>query len=107
MDSSRPRSLDILSELSFWRSELRLLLDGERLDVSDVDEKRVSDWERAVVVWNKGNDSAWVPAELFLSQHSGYQKIAWGDIKSTFDTRDATKPRGGCDGQKHLDHPKV
>lgn len=80
--------------------------EGE-FDVGTADDESVSDWERAVVVWNKGNDSMWIPAQLFLSQHTGYQKIEWGDIKSTFETRDAVKPRGGCDGQQHLDHPKV
>ncbi|KAK2594315.1 hypothetical protein QQS21_007960 [Conoideocrella luteorostrata] len=65
------------------------------------------DWERAVVVWNKTDTAQWTPAQLFLSQHTGYQRINWDQIESTFTTEDANKPRGGCDDQKNLDHPKV
>lgn len=49
----------------------------------------------------------WAPAQLYLSQHTGYQRIEWAQIKSTFSAADASKPRGGPDGQKNLDHPKV
>ncbi|KAG6025406.1 hypothetical protein E4U41_001532 [Claviceps citrina] len=63
------------------------------------------DWERVVVVWNR-TDSEWTPSQLFLSQHTGYQRVDWSRIESTFNTADAEKPRGGCDGQKNLDHPK-
>ncbi|TWU76328.1 hypothetical protein ED733_005946 [Metarhizium rileyi] len=65
------------------------------------------DWERTVVVWNKNqSDGTWAPAQFFLSQHTGYQRIKWAQIKNTFDPADATKPRGGPDGRKNLDHPK-
>ncbi|KAG5989667.1 hypothetical protein E4U54_004285 [Claviceps lovelessii] len=64
------------------------------------------DWERVVVVWNK-TENQWTPSQLFLSQHTGYQRVAWSQIESTLDTADAKKPRGGCHGQKNLDHPKL
>ncbi|KAG6073366.1 hypothetical protein E4U16_004732 [Claviceps sp. LM84 group G4] len=64
------------------------------------------DWERVVVVWNK-TGSDWTPSQLFLSQHKGYQRVDWSQIESTFQADDAKKPRGGCDGQKNLDHPKI
>ncbi|KAG6299926.1 hypothetical protein E4U09_007629 [Claviceps aff. purpurea] len=64
------------------------------------------DWERVVVVWNK-TGSEWTPSQLFLSQHKGYQRVDWSQIESTFQADDAKKPRGGCDGQKNLDHPKI
>lgn len=60
-----------------------------------------------MVVFSKGNDSTWAPAQLFLSQHTGYQRIQWDQIKNTFDAQDATEPRGGSDGRTNLDHPKV
>lgn len=59
-----------------------------------------------MVVWNK-TGSEWTPSQLFLSQHKGYQRVDWSQIESTFQADDAKKPRGGCDGQKNLDHPKV
>ncbi|KAG8425609.1 hypothetical protein J3458_002291 [Metarhizium acridum] len=48
----------------------------------------------------------WAPVQLYLSQHTGYQRIEWAQIKNTFNAADASKPRGGPDGQKNLDHPK-
>ncbi|QUC17383.1 uncharacterized protein UV8b_01624 [Ustilaginoidea virens] len=65
------------------------------------------DWERVVVVWNRTRPDEWSPSRLFLSQHTGYQRIDWGRIKNTFATGDSARPRGGCDGVKNLDHPKV
>ncbi|KAG5923536.1 hypothetical protein E4U42_004922 [Claviceps africana] len=64
------------------------------------------DWERVVVVWNR-TGIEWTPSQLFLSQHTGYQRVDWSRIESTFDEVDAKKPRGGCHGQKNLDHPKA
>ncbi|KID78867.1 uncharacterized protein G6M90_00g025780 [Metarhizium brunneum] len=65
------------------------------------------DWERVVVIWNKNQSNGmWAPAQLYLSQHTGYQRIEWAQIKNTFNAADASKPRGGPDGQKNLDHPK-
>lgn len=66
-----------------------------------------SDWERAIVVWAKGKDSQWRPDELLLSQHSDYGRLKWADIHSTFNKQDGKYPRGGADGRKNLDHPKV
>ncbi|UQC87806.1 uncharacterized protein CLUP02_13326 [Colletotrichum lupini] len=65
------------------------------------------DWERVIVVWTKDSASNWQPSQLLLSQHSGYDRKNWGDIQNTFSTVDATLPRGGDNGRKNLDHPKV
>ncbi|PNP55299.1 hypothetical protein THARTR1_04441 [Trichoderma harzianum] len=66
-----------------------------------------SDWERVIVEWAKGSDSNWTPSRLLLSQHSGYDNRAWGDIQNTFNTADGTLQRGGDNGRQNLDHPKV
>ncbi|KXH29517.1 hypothetical protein CSIM01_06250 [Colletotrichum simmondsii] len=55
--------------------------------------------------YSKCNDNE--PSQLLLSQHSGYDRKNWGDIQNTFNTVDATLPRGGDNGRKNLDHPKV
>ncbi|KAL6701291.1 hypothetical protein J3F84DRAFT_354355 [Trichoderma pleuroticola] len=65
------------------------------------------DWERVIVEWAKGSDSNWTPSRLLLSQHSGYDNRAWGDIQNTFNTADGTLQRGGDNGRQNLDHPKV
>ncbi|KHN93973.1 Necrosis inducing [Metarhizium album ARSEF 1941] len=65
------------------------------------------DWERVIVIWDKNqSNGTWAPAQLYLSQHTGYQRIEWAHIKNTFDAADAGKPRGGPDGLRNLDHPK-
>lgn len=66
-----------------------------------------SDWERAIVEWAKGSDGNWVPGQLLLSQHSGYDRLNWTDIQNTFNTADASLQRGGDNGRQNLDHPKV
>nr|XP_036587773.1 uncharacterized protein CTRU02_02689 [Colletotrichum truncatum]KAF6798715.1 hypothetical protein CTRU02_02689 [Colletotrichum truncatum] len=65
------------------------------------------DWERVIVIWAKNNDNTWRQSQLLLSQHSGYDRKNWGDIQNTFNTVDATLPRGGDNGRRDLDHPKV
>ncbi|KAL0765290.1 hypothetical protein CaCOL14_012039 [Colletotrichum acutatum] len=65
------------------------------------------DWERVIVIWARNSAGNWQPSQLLLSQHSGYDRKNWGDIQNTFDTVDATLPRGGDNGRKNLDHPKV
>ncbi|KAK0657773.1 hypothetical protein B0T16DRAFT_315062 [Cercophora newfieldiana] len=65
------------------------------------------DWERAIVVWGKGGDTKWVPSQLMLSQHNGYQTLSWGEIKNTFKTGDGKRARGGKDGHRNRDHAKV
>ncbi|KAF4995611.1 hypothetical protein FGRMN_5002 [Fusarium graminum] len=65
------------------------------------------DWERVIVVWARGKDNYWRQSQLFMSRHRGYDKKKWGDIQNTFSSRDANKSRGGKNGQKNLDHPKV
>lgn len=66
-----------------------------------------SDWERVIVEWSKGSDGNWVPGQLLLSQHSGYDRLNWTDIQNTFNTADASLQRGGDNGRQNLDHPKV
>ncbi|KAG8425612.1 hypothetical protein J3458_002295 [Metarhizium acridum] len=65
------------------------------------------DWERVIVVFTKATDGKWRPDQLFLSQHSGYGRLQWAKIHNTINTKDATKPRGGDDRRRYLDHPKV
>ncbi|KAL2878769.1 hypothetical protein SGCOL_005995 [Colletotrichum sp. CLE4] len=36
-----------------------------------------------------------------------YDRKNWGDIQNTFNTVDASLPRGGDNSRKNLDHPKV
>ena len=59
------------------------------------------------MIWGKGSDNNWTPSKLLLSQHSGYGTKNWADIQNTFNTADATLPRGGDNGRQNLDHPKV
>lgn len=78
----------------------------------DIDKDRMltqqhSDWERVVVIWAKGSSGTWTPSQLLLSQHSGYGRKNWADIQNTFNTADATLPRGGDNGRQNLDHAKV
>ncbi|KAK4465102.1 hypothetical protein QBC42DRAFT_283728 [Cladorrhinum samala] len=65
------------------------------------------DWERVIVIWGQKLNSDWVPSRLLLSQHSGYQSLDWASIQNTFNTEDANLPRGGDNGLKDRDHPKV
>ncbi|KAJ6442749.1 alcohol dehydrogenase [Purpureocillium lavendulum] len=65
------------------------------------------DWERVLVELRKAEDTQWRPYQLHLSQHSGYDRILWGNIQNTFADGDAGLPRGGDNGKKNLDHPKV
>ncbi|KAK4231670.1 hypothetical protein QBC38DRAFT_465262 [Podospora fimiseda] len=65
------------------------------------------DWERVIVIWSLNPNTTWTPSTLLLSQHSGYQSIPWASIQNTFSTQDATLPRGGNNGLKNRDHPKV
>ena len=69
--------------------------------------KKKSDWERVIVIWGQKLNSDWVPSRLLLSQHSGYQSLDWASIQNTFNTEDANLPRGGDNGLKDRDHPKV
>lgn len=66
-----------------------------------------SDWERVVVIWAKGDDDNWRPAQVLLSQHSGYQRINWADVQNSFPTSSAGQARGGPNGIKNEDHLKV
>ncbi|KAF2841540.1 hypothetical protein M501DRAFT_990044 [Patellaria atrata CBS 101060] len=65
------------------------------------------DWERVIVVWRKESDGQWRQNQLFMGQHSGYDKRNWGDIQNTFETFETTSPLGGSGGRRNLDHPKV
>ncbi|GJN79681.1 hypothetical protein PLIIFM63780_003199 [Purpureocillium lilacinum] len=65
------------------------------------------DWERVLVELRKSDDTQWRPYQLHLSQHSGYDRILWPNIQNTFSDSDAGQPRGGDNGKKNLDHPKV
>ena len=64
------------------------------------------DWERVIVIWKKADDGQWRPAELKLSQHSGYQTLEWDQIQNTLNADTADQPIGGPNGQQNLDHPK-
>lgn len=69
-----------------------------------------SDWERVIVVWSAagdGNAGTWQPAQLLLSQHTGYGRLDWAKIQNTFNAEDAARARGGVNGRTGLDHPKV
>lgn len=66
-----------------------------------------SDWERVIVVWGQGEDTKWAPSRLMLSQHNGYHTLAWNNIENTFNTGDGKRTRGGKDGLRGRDHPKV
>lgn len=67
----------------------------------------VSDWERAVVVLRKSND-LWTPAQLLLSQHSGYLRLNWNNIQNTLSHADAEAGKAkDPNGLTNLDHPKV
>ncbi|UNI23273.1 hypothetical protein JDV02_009104 [Purpureocillium takamizusanense] len=65
------------------------------------------DWERVLVELRRADDTQWRPYQLHLSQHSGYGRVLWPDIQNTFSDDDAGQPRGGDNGRKNLDHPKV
>ncbi|KAK4160189.1 hypothetical protein QBC43DRAFT_325833 [Cladorrhinum sp. PSN259] len=66
------------------------------------------DWERVIVIWTQQTPNTnWIPTTLLISQHSGYQSIAWAQIQNTFSTEDASLPRGGDNGLQNRDHPKV
>ncbi|RYP70586.1 hypothetical protein DL771_005405 [Monosporascus sp. 5C6A] len=65
-----------------------------------------SDWERVIVIWTKSS-TTWTPSHLLLSQHSGYDRKSWSSVQNTFNTADISLPRGGDNGRKNLDHPKV
>ncbi|RYP14961.1 hypothetical protein DL765_006029 [Monosporascus sp. GIB2] len=64
------------------------------------------DWERVIVIWTKSS-TTWMPSHLLLSQHSGYDRKSWSSVQNTFNTADISLPRGGDNGRKNLDHPKV
>jgi hypothetical protein len=64
------------------------------------------DWERVIVRWSH-SDEGRRQAELILSQHSGYTHIPWPSIRSTISPSSLQLPKGGPDGLKNLDHPKV
>lgn len=66
-----------------------------------------SDWERVIVIWKKSDDGLWRPAQLMLSQHSGYQTLDWGQIQNTFNDDTAGDRLGGPNGKQGLDHAKV
>lgn len=66
-----------------------------------------SDWERVLVIWKKSDDGLWRPAEIKLSQHSGYQTLEWDQIQNTFSDDTAGEKLGGPNGQKNLNHAKV
>ncbi|ATY63275.1 hypothetical protein CCM_07590 [Cordyceps militaris CM01] len=65
------------------------------------------DWERVLVIWKKSDDGLWRPAEIKLSQHSGYQTLEWDQIQNTFSDDTAGEKLGGPNGQKNLNHAKV
>ncbi|EFX03921.1 hypothetical protein CMQ_849 [Grosmannia clavigera kw1407] len=63
------------------------------------------DWERVVVKWTLSG--SWTPSHIMLSQHSGYQTLAWAKIQNTFNTADVSLSRAGSNGRTNLDHAKV
>ncbi|KAM3440218.1 hypothetical protein MY4824_002207 [Beauveria thailandica] len=65
------------------------------------------DWERVIVIWKKSDDGLWRPAEIKLSQHSGYQTLEWDQIQNTFSDDTAGEKLGGPNGQRNLNHAKV
>jgi len=63
----------------------------------------VHDWERLIVIWKRdGATSQWKRASLLKSMHSGYQKIAWNGIHSTFNLNNPNE-----NGAKDKDYPKI
>jgi hypothetical protein len=61
-----------------------------------------------IVIHTENGDGTWSPSRALLSQHSGYENKAWGDIQNSLTTPqveagDAINPNGVQD----QDHPKV
>lgn len=59
------------------------------------------------MIWGRNSDTTWQPAQIMLSQHSGYQTIAWSSIQNTLNSGDETQNIGGPNGRQNLDHAKV
>ena len=59
------------------------------------------------MIWGRNSDTTWQPTQIMLSQHSGYQTIAWGSIQNTLNSGDETQNIGGPNGRQNLDHAKV
>jgi hypothetical protein len=68
------------------------------------DYNRRHDWERVIVVFKKDGSGQdwWNRSNLFLGQHSGYNKLGWNSV-TAHDDPYSSDPKRGNEGA----HPRV
>ncbi|KXG51453.1 Necrosis inducing protein [Penicillium griseofulvum] len=66
------------------------------------------DWERVIIIHSRDGSNMWAPSRALLSAHSGYHKLAWGDIQNTLTTEEVNAGNANePNGVRNNDHPKV
>lgn len=59
------------------------------------------------MVLTKANNN-WTPTQLYISQHSGYEKLDWANIQNTLSHEDAVAGKAkDPNGLTNLDHAKI
>jgi hypothetical protein len=61
-----------------------------------------------IIIHSRDGSNMWAPSRALLSAHSGYHKLAWGDIQNTLTTEEVNAGKANePNGVRNNDHPKV